>query len=52
MQQIGKTSGLHAAIRECSSWNDIRGKLRDSANKEKGDVFEELVKAYSISLSR
>jgi superfamily II DNA or RNA helicase len=48
MRQAGKTSGLHAVVRGCSSWDDLRSRLRDSANKEKGDVFEELVKAYLL----
>jgi superfamily II DNA or RNA helicase len=39
-------SYLSGAIRGCSSWGDIQGKLRDLPNKEKGDVFEALVKAY------
>jgi superfamily II DNA or RNA helicase len=48
MRQAGKTSGLSASVLKCSSWDELRGRLRDSANKEKGDVFEELVKAYLL----
>ena len=48
MTQDNKSKGLHGAIRDCSSWDDIQGKLRDLSNKQKGDVFEELVKAYLL----
>lgn len=37
---------LHAVIRGCSSWADIAHRLRDLSEKQKGDLFEELVKAY------
>ena len=41
-------NALRDAIAGCSSWGDVQRKLRDSSNKEKGDVFEELVKAYLL----
>jgi len=46
--QTKNTSGLYDAIQGCSSWADIQGKLRDLSEKQKGDVFEELVKAYLL----
>lgn len=48
MTQTKNTSGLYDAIQGCSSWADIQGKLRDLSEKQKGDVFEELVKAYLL----
>jgi superfamily II DNA or RNA helicase len=44
--QANNTIGLHDAIRGCASWHDFQGKLRDLSEKQKGDFFEELVKAY------
>ena len=41
-----KQTGLLEAIRGCSSWRDIQAKLRRFPEKRKGDLFEELVKAY------
>jgi predicted helicase len=37
---------LSAAIRSCSSWQDIQAKWRHLPEKQKGDLFEGLVKAY------
>jgi predicted helicase len=37
---------LAAAIRGCASWQDIQAKWRSFPEKQKGDLFEELVKAY------
>ncbi len=37
---------LHKILRGCSTWGEIQSKLESLANKEKGDVFEHLVKAY------
>ena len=37
---------LLAAVRDCSSWADFQRRLRDLSEKQKGDLFEELVKAY------
>lgn len=51
MSQPNKTSGLYGAVHKCSSWDDIQGKLRPLSDKQKGDTFEELVKAYLL-LSR
>ena len=41
-------TGLLGAIRGCASWADIQQRLRDLSEKHKGDVFEELVKAYLL----
>jgi superfamily II DNA or RNA helicase len=41
-----QTAGLEEAIRGCSSWQDIRKKWASFSEKLKGDLFEELVKAY------
>jgi hypothetical protein len=38
-------TGLIAAIGECSSWQDIQAKWRTRPEKQKGDLFEDLVKA-------
>ncbi|MEI6176523.1 MAG: DEAD/DEAH box helicase family protein [Verrucomicrobiota bacterium] len=46
MKQDKPSSGLAQAIRNCSSWQDIQSKWRSLSEKEKGDLFEELVKAY------
>jgi hypothetical protein len=46
MKQPGKQFGLITAIRGCASWQDIQAKWRSLAEKQKGDLFEELVKAY------
>ncbi len=37
-----------AVIRGCSSWEDIQGKLRTLSEKQKGDLFEQFVKAYLL----
>ena len=41
-----KVTGFIEAARSCSSWQDIQAKLRTFPEKQKGDLFEELVKAY------
>ena len=41
-----KQTGLLEAIRGCSSWRDIQAKWKQIPEKQKGDLFEELVKAY------
>lgn len=41
-------SDLHGVIRGCSSWKDIQDELRDLSEKQKGDLFEQLVKAYLL----
>ena len=46
--QTKNTSGLHDVAQGCSSWADIQGKLRDLSEKQKGDLFEQLVKAYFL----
>ena len=43
-----KNTKLCDAMQGCSSWQDIQGKLRRLSEKQKGDVFEELVKAYLL----
>jgi superfamily II DNA or RNA helicase len=40
------SAGLSASIRGCASWQDIQAKWRTLPEKQKGDLFEELVKAY------
>lgn len=46
MRQSSKSIGLAGAIRGCTSWHDIQNKWRSFSEKQKGDLFEELVKAY------
>ena len=36
-------TGLIAAIRGCESWHDIQAKWSQLPEKQKGDLFEELV---------
>ncbi|MEN9535520.1 MAG: hypothetical protein RIR37_793, partial [Verrucomicrobiota bacterium] len=46
MRQSSQSIGLAGAIRGCTSWHDIQNKWRIFSEKQKGDLFEELVKAY------
>ncbi|MEY3898176.1 MAG: hypothetical protein RLZZ214_3697 [Verrucomicrobiota bacterium] len=46
MTQLNKLTGLVGAIRGCASWQDIQAKWRTLPEKQKGDLFEELVKAF------
>jgi superfamily II DNA or RNA helicase len=46
MKQSNQSAGLTGAIRGCASWQDIQDKWRGFPEKQKGDLFEELVKAY------
>lgn len=46
MTKVNKQTGLVVAIRDCASWQDIQAKWRTFPEKQKGDLFEELVKAY------
>ncbi|MEO8615924.1 MAG: DEAD/DEAH box helicase family protein, partial [Luteolibacter sp.] len=46
MKQATTQAALLEAICGCSSWQDIQAKWRDLSEKQKGDLFEELVKAY------
>ena len=39
-------SGLLGAFRSCASWQDIQTMWRMLPQKQKGDLFEELVQAY------
>ena len=39
---------LHKAVGRCSSWQDFVGHLSRLSEKEKGDVFEHLVRAYLL----
>lgn len=39
---------LHKAVARCSSWEDFVGRLSRLSEKEKGDVFEHLVRAYLL----
>ena len=48
MTQRIKATEFLDAIHDCSSWGDVHRKLRDLSEKQKGDVFEELVKAYLL----
>jgi superfamily II DNA or RNA helicase len=46
--QAKNTSKLHEAIQGCSSWADIQVRLCHLPEKQKGDLFEELVRAYLL----
>ena len=46
MTRASPSTGLIAAIRGCASWQDIQAKWRTLPEKQKGDLFEELVKAF------
>jgi superfamily II DNA or RNA helicase len=46
MARIRQQNDLIPAIRGCASWQDIQDKWRSFPEKQKGDLFEELVKAY------
>ena len=46
MTQVNKQTGLIGAIHGCASWQDIQAKWQTFPEKQKGDLFEELVKAY------
>ena len=48
MTQTKTKSELHHVIQGCSSWAYIQRKLRDLSEKQKGDAFEQLVKAYLL----
>ena len=43
---VDSHSGLLGAIRGCASWQDIQAKWRTLPQKQKGDLFEDLVQAY------
>ena len=46
MAPIKQQTGLAGAARGCVSWQDIQDKWRNFPEKQKGDLFEELVKAH------
>lgn len=46
MTQANQPSSLIGSIRGCASWQEIQAKWRNFTEKQKGDLFEELVKAY------
>jgi len=46
--QTQSTEALLDAIQGCASWDDFQRKLRPLSEKQKGDVFEKLVKAYLL----
>jgi superfamily II DNA or RNA helicase len=48
MIQVTRATALHEVIQGCSSWEDIQDKLRNLSEKQKGDLFEELVKSYLL----
>jgi predicted helicase len=39
---------LHKTVARCSSWEDFVGRLSRLSEKDKGDVFEHLVRAYLL----
>ncbi len=41
-----KASEINTVLRECASWEDIQRKCQALSEKQKGDLFEHLVKAY------
>lgn len=47
MAPADQQTSLVQAIRGCASWQDIQAKWRTFPEKQKGALFEELVKAYS-----
>jgi superfamily II DNA or RNA helicase len=46
--RLNKASGILEVVRGCSSWQDVQARLHPLLEKEKGDLFEELVKAYLL----
>jgi superfamily II DNA or RNA helicase len=48
VQSKGLSSELKQASRKCSGWNDLIEYCARFSDKQKGDLFEELVKAYLI----
>ena len=46
MTQANGQAGLLGALRGCASWQDIQNKWSGYGEKLKGDLFEQLVKAY------
>ena len=48
MKQAKGTARLQGVIHGCATWKDIQQNLRGLSEKEKGDAFEELVKAYLL----
>jgi superfamily II DNA or RNA helicase len=46
MTRASRHTRLRAVLCNCSSWADFQRRLRDLPEKQKGDFFEELVKAY------
>ena len=48
MTRGNKATELLDTIHGCSSWEDIQRKLGHLSEKQKGDLFEELVKAYLL----
>ena len=46
MTQANGQAGLLSALRGCASWQDIQNKWSGYGEKLKGDLFEQLVKAY------
>ena len=41
-------TALHKTVARCSSWEDFVGRLSRLSEKDKGDVFEHLVRAYLL----
>jgi superfamily II DNA or RNA helicase len=46
MTRVSRHKRLHTVLRNCSSWEELQHSFRDLPEKQKGDFFEELVKAY------
>jgi predicted helicase len=48
MRSGGISSQLHQATQHCSGWEDFKQHFAGLPEKQKGDLFEELVKAYLL----
>jgi len=48
LKSTDKFGLLHAATRHCSGWDDFRQNFAGLPDKQKGDLFEQLVKAYLL----
>lgn len=48
VHSVGISSYLNQAIRNCSGWEDFERQFKGLPEKQKGDLFGELVKAYLL----
>lgn len=48
MTKTRNTYALQRILRGCSSWAEVQRRLRNASDKQKGDFFEHLVKAYLL----